>query len=66
MVGWAGQPKGWPVSLVRRYCEPVQSITIEFRSSGDGCNTTRTRRLPHGYYPYPKSAIYLDYRRCSP
>lgn len=23
-------------------------------------------RLPHGYYPHPKSAIYLDYRRCSP
>jgi len=39
MVGWAGQPKGWPVSLYAGTANPVQSITIEFRSSGDGCNT---------------------------
>ena len=48
MVGWAGQPKGWPVSLYAGTANPVQSITIEFRSSGDGCNT-----------PYKEAAKWL-------
>lgn len=48
MVGWAGQPKGWPVSLYAGTANPVQSITIEFRSSGDGCNT-----------PYKEAATWL-------
>lgn len=36
MVGWAGEPKGSPVSVDAGTANPVQSATSEFRSSGGG------------------------------
>ena len=36
MVGWAGEPKGSPVSLSAGTANPVQFTTHEFRSSGGG------------------------------
>ncbi|EIH2302537.1 Rha family transcriptional regulator [Escherichia coli] len=36
MVGWAGEPKGSPVSVCAGTANPVQSATSEFRSSGGG------------------------------
>ncbi|MWM56002.1 ash family protein [Escherichia coli] len=36
MVGWAGEPKGSPVSLIAGTANPVQFTTHEFRSSGGG------------------------------
>ncbi|WP_432757573.1 Rha family transcriptional regulator [Escherichia coli] len=36
MVGWAGAPKGSPVSVDAGTANPVQSATSEFRSSGGG------------------------------
>ena len=49
MVGWAGEPKGSPVSVDAGTANPVQSATSEFRSSGvnGGCH--------HGYDPNPHS-----------
>ncbi|EHG4008276.1 TPA: ash family protein [Escherichia coli] len=36
MVGWAGEPKGSPVSVCAGTANPVQFTTHEFRSSGGG------------------------------
>ncbi|EOO1923199.1 Rha family transcriptional regulator [Escherichia coli] len=36
MVGWAGEPKGSPVSVDAGTANPVQSAASEFRSSGGG------------------------------
>ncbi|HAV9320030.1 TPA: hypothetical protein JLF96_000725 [Escherichia coli] len=36
MVGWAGEPKGSPVSLIAGSSNPVQSATSELGTSGGG------------------------------
>ncbi|EEW4672784.1 hypothetical protein D8915_23120, partial [Escherichia coli] len=36
MVGWAGEPKGSPVSLIAGSANPVQSATSEICTSGGG------------------------------
>lgn len=66
MVGCMGLPSGRLVSLIASKANSVQSTASKIGLLGGAINH-QSRRLPHaGYYPYPKTAIYLDYRRSSP
>ncbi|WP_330202061.1 ash family protein, partial [Escherichia coli] len=54
MVGWTGQPKGWPVSLYAGTANSVQSTTSEFRSSGGGKNSQYKEAATCWLLPLPK------------
>ena len=41
LAGWAGQPSGWPVSIVSGSSNPVRSASLEIGTSGGG-NTAYT------------------------
>lgn len=55
MVGWTGQPKGWPVSLYAGTANSVQSTTSEFRSSGGGKNSQYKEAATCWLLPLPKN-----------
>ncbi|MCS5793558.1 ash family protein [Klebsiella pneumoniae subsp. pneumoniae] len=63
MVALAGQPKGWPVSFAPVFSPP--SVSPPFMSVRTQVVTpVSKRRLPHGYYPNPKTAqIHLAFPR---
>ncbi|MCK8586590.1 ash family protein [Yersinia ruckeri] len=58
MVGWTGQPKGWPDSLMAGKANSVQLTTSQISLCG-GDNKTINEDADHGYYPYPNSAAHL-------
>nr|MDQ6120970.1 ash family protein [Klebsiella pneumoniae subsp. pneumoniae] len=54
-----------PVSIRAGYANPAWATTSEIGVSGG--SVTRYRMEAAAWLlPHPKSAIYLDYRRCSP
>ncbi|EMC2224487.1 ash family protein, partial [Escherichia coli] len=55
MVGWTGQPKGWPVSLYAGTANSVQSTTSEFRSSGGGKNSQYKEAATCWLLPLPQN-----------
>lgn len=63
---WGYLRVGWfPITPVRP--TPYSPPPARLVSSAVVITSQRYRRMPHaGYYPYPKTAIYLDYRRSSP
>lgn len=65
---WAGRgllrKRRFPITPVTPTLSSPSPVKLAFPVMG---LIPSYRRLPHaGYYPYPKTAIYLDYRRCSP
>ena len=53
MVGWAGEPKGSPVSVCAGTANPVQFTTHEFRSSGGGSYPLHTEAAIMATVPTP-------------